>query len=533
MAMNVVSRLIWRMMDIENIEINERFAQALDLMQGGDEHVFITGKAGTGKSTLLQHFRESTERIVVLLAPTGVAAVNIGGQTVHSFFKFKPGITPDSAERSGKIASRTKRGKLYKKLDSIIIDEISMVRADLFDCVDLFLRNVRGRVDEPFGGVRMIMIGDLHQLPPVVTSKERDIFAGHYDGPYFFNSRVYGEMSLELVELEKVYRQSDDEFIGLLGGIRNKTITDDELKILNARYQPSFDPGDELYVHLTTTNKAAAEVNKERLTAISGKAKGFHAEIDGEFKRDVYPSEKILSLKKGAQVMLLNNDPLKRWVNGTIGEVLELSGNRVRVELSDGSREWVEPNTWELYHFELDSGGKSIQSKVVGAFTQLPLKLAWAITIHKSQGKTFDRVIVDLGRGTFAPGQLYVALSRCRTLEGMVLKTRVNRSHAIVDGRVIKFLADFDGDQLGEELSKDDRVAQIEDAIRQGHCLAITYLKANDEKSCRIIEPRRIGAMEFSGRMFLGVRARCLLRQSERVFRLDRIVKMDVLKKMS
>ncbi len=520
-------------MNTEGIEINKEFAHALDLMGKGDGHVFITGRAGTGKSTLLEYFRDSTERSVVILAPTGVAAVNVGGQTVHSFFKFKPDVTPNSAERSGKIAAKTKRGKLYKKLDSIIIDEISMVRADLFDCMDLFLRSVRGNRDEPFGGVRIIMIGDLYQLPPVVTSKERDIFAGYYDGAHFFDSHVFEEIDLEIVELEKIYRQNDEQFIKLLGGIRNRSITDEELACLNERYDPDFDPGDDLYVYLTTTNKAAAEVNGVKLNEISGRAKKFHAEIDGEFKRDVYPSEKDLSLKIGAQVMLLNNDHLRRWVNGTIAEVIELRADSVRIELADGSREWVEGNTWELYHFELDPGSRSIQSKVVGTFTQLPLKLAWAITIHKAQGKTFDRVVVDLGRGTFAPGQLYVALSRCRTLEGMVLKTRIRRSHAIVDYRVMNFLTEYHYERSEKKSPLDEKVRVIEDAILNGNCLAITYLKANDERSCRVIEPHKIGEVEYSGVMFLGVNARCLLRKSDRIFRVDRILKMDVLKKMA
>ncbi len=517
-------------MNLAHVEINEQFARALELMGAGAGHVFVTGRAGTGKSTLLEYFREQSKKKIVVLAPTGVAAVNIGGQTVHSFFRFKPDITIEKAERAARKVAGKKGGEIYKKLDAIVIDEISMVRADLFDCIDRFLRIAREKQKIPFGGARLIMIGDLYQLPPVVTSAERHIFSEHYPSPYFFDAHIFSEMAFELVELTKVYRQRDERFIGLLNAIRNRTVTEDDLDALNARYQPDFIPGDDYYIHLTPFNASAADVNRERLGQLKGRARIYQAESMGDFKRDSYPAEERLSLKKGAQVMLVNNDSLGRWVNGTIAEVTAMESDAVEVRLPSGEREWVEPSTWELFHFEMAPNGRSIVSNPVGAFTQIPLKLAWAVTIHKAQGKTFDRVVVDLGRGTFAPGQLYVALSRCTSLEGLVLKTKLKKTHAMVDYRVMKFLTQYHYDRSEEASPLEEKRRLIEAAIEAGDKLAITYLKASDEKSHRVIEPSEVGEMEFKGFPFIGMTGYCLKRRDKRVFRVDRILKMEVLR---
>jgi len=300
------------------LDINPQFQRALELMEHSQRHVFITGRAGTGKSTLLSHFRKNTAKRVVVLAPTGVAAVNVGGQTIHSFFRFKPDVT--LAAIGGKIKDKNKN--LYRKLAAIIIDEISMVRADLLDCVDKFLR-LNGPDDQaPFGGVQMIFIGDLYQLPPVVTSQEREIFRSRYKSPYFFSAAACAALDMEFIELEKVYRQSDNEFIRLLNAIRNRTATDGDFALLNRRVDPQFEaPPQDFYITLTSTNELANRINTERLTRLRGKLWKASGSISGDFGREYLPTNVELELKKGAQIMLLNNDSCGRWINGTVGRV--------------------------------------------------------------------------------------------------------------------------------------------------------------------------------------------------------------------
>lgn len=514
-------------MDIKNIEINEQFARALKLMEDGKTHVFVTGKAGTGKSTLLEYFRATSDKKVVVLAPTGVAAVNVGGQTIHSFFRFKPDITVEKARKTAASARRHKGGELYRKLDTIIIDEVSMVRADLMDSIDQFLRAARGKKALPFGGVKMVFIGDLYQLPPVVTSNERAIFAGHYQSPYFFDSRVFDELELELIELEKIYRQKDEHFIKLLNSIRNNSIDEKGIAILNSRYKPDYEPKDGFYIYLTTINSKASEINNHKLAELPGKARAFRGVTEGDFAENSFPTDLELNLKKGAQIMLLNNDSLGRWVNGTVGKVVNVGGETIEVELADGSVEEVEPYTWELFHYEINSSTHAINTSVVGTFTQLPVRLAWAITIHKSQGKTFDRVIIDFERGTFATGQAYVALSRCRNLEGIVLKYKFKKGHILVDWRIVKFITQFQYRASDRKVPLDEKIKMIREAIDNGGMLKITYLKAQDEKSRRVVRPLEMGEMEYLGKPFLGLKAHCQSRMEERVFRVDRILEID------
>ncbi len=516
------------------LDITPEFARALDLMENGSGHVFVTGKAGTGKSTLLEHFRRTTGKNVAVLAPTGVAALNVRGQTIHSFFGFKPDVVPDKV---GRIARTNPRAGLLRALDAIVIDEVSMVRADLLDCVEKFLRLNGRRPDEPFGGTQMIFIGDLYQLPPVVTSRERDAFRFGYESPYFFSARAFADpaFDMDFVELEKVYRQTEADFIALLNAIRNRSATEEDLEKLNARYDPDDAPtvGD-FRIVLTSTNDLAAARNLERLEALPGRALACRGEFDGEFDSGALPTDEVLTLKEGAQVMLVNNDREGRWVNGTLGLVAGLgrpgdgAGRAaVLVELEDGEVVEVEPYTWELFEYRYDRDAGRLTTEPRGSFTQFPLKLAWAVTIHKSQGKTFDRVVVDIGRGTFAHGQVYVALSRCTSFRGLVLSRPIRKEHIRMDWRVVKFLTRFQYRKAEERESTGDRRARVVAAARDGRDLDILYLKTDDTKTRRRIRPLAVETMEFKGRSFEGVRAWCRLRGEERVFRVDRMLEVE------
>lgn len=437
------------------LDFNPIFKRALELMENTTSNVFVTGRAGTGKSTLLNYFRDHTKKNAVVLAPTGVAAVNIQGQTIHSFFHFKPDIT---LQKVRKMKVKKEGGEVYQRLQTIVIDEISMVRADLLDCVDAFLRFHGPKHGRPFGGVQMIFIGDLYQLPPVMTGDDKKIFAEHYQSPYFFSAHVFEQkqqsllndannFKLEFIELEKVYRQSDSEFIHLLNSIRGSTATEREFSILNARHNPEFDPApEELYMYLTTTNAMADEVNARKLEQLKADSYFFRGNIKGRFDDKYLPTATELALKIGAQVMMLNNDAGGRWINGTVGQVVGVEEGApdeprvIMIRLENGAVEPVVPHRWDIYQFTYNRNSDRIESESVGSFLQYPLKLAWAVTIHKSQGKTFEKVIIDIGRGTFSSGQLYVALSRATTLEGIVLKKPLAPEHIWLDNRVTEFV---------------------------------------------------------------------------------------------
>lgn len=509
------------------IDFNPEFRRAFELMEGTDRNVFITGRAGTGKSTLLTYFQRNTRKKIVVLAPTGVAAINVGGQTIHSFFGFKPDATPSAIRRRIKDEKKN----IYRKLTTIVIDEISMVRADLLDCVDRFLRLNGPDPSRPFGGVQMIFIGDLYQLPPVVTGHEKEIFRNHYTTPYFFGAKAFENLDMEFIELEKVYRQTDDEFIRLLNAIRNRTVSDDDLEIINRRVNPHFEPPPrEYYIHLTSTNELADRINEEGLSQLRGRLWSSYGVIQGEFGNEYLPTAVELKLKRGAQIMLLNNDRYGRWVNGTIGRVKgfekdEEGHSVILAKLETGETVEIEPYTWEIYRFFLKNG--ELASTAVGSFTQYPLRLAFAVTIHKSQGKTFDKVIIDVGKGTFAHGQMYVALSRCTSLEGIVLKHPVRKNHILMDWRVVQFLTQYQYAQASRQCSCEERIRLIEDAIRNGHTLEIVYLKARDEKSRRKVRPIFVGDMEYNGYPFVGMEALCLLRGKKRVFNVERILEIQ------
>lgn len=516
-------------MKTANLDLNDHFRHALRLMEETDRSLFVTGKAGTGKSTLLAHFCANTRKKPVVLAPTGVAALNVKGQTIHKFFHFYIDVTP---EKIRKKQTKPKNPKLYKKLKTIIIDEVSMVRADLLDCIDVFLRMYGPDATRPFGGVQMIFVGDLYQLPPVVSGPEKEIFTTYYKTPYFFSAHALREAEPEIIELEKVYRQKDHVFVDLLNRIRNNSVEDADIDHLNRRFQPDYAPREgEFYISLTATNQKADEINEAHLHALKGKLHGSTARISGDFGKEYYPTATELNFKIGAQIMMVSNDSERRWVNGSIGVVEALKKDEegetfLEVRLQDDDEKvTVYPFTWEVYRFALEGG--MLVSEPVGTFTQLPFRLAWAVTIHKSQGKTFDRVIIDIGRGTFAAGQMYVALSRCTSFEGIVLKTRIQKSHIRTDFRIFDFLTGHRYRKSEAELSLDGKMALIAQAIKEKAKLSMTYLKANDTKSERVVIPLTVGRETYQGKEYPGMKAFCTKRKEERMFRVDRILKME------
>ncbi len=425
-------------MDNPILELNADFEYALDRMERSTDLLFITGRAGTGKSTLLQLFQQTTRKKVVVLAPTGVAALNVRGQTIHSFFGFPPYLLDPL-----KDIKRHRNKRLFQKLDTIIIDEISMVRADMLDNIDAFLRLNRDN-PRPFGGVQMVFFGDLFQLPPVVsTDVERRLFQTVYPSPYFFSAKVLKPpVTLEMIELRTVYRQENRHFIQLLDAIRLNRLDYDDAETLNARYVP--DEGTpEFCITLSARNAQVDALNRAKLDAIPLPARHYMATVNGSFPDKLFPTEAALQLKLNAQVMFLRNDPEKKYVNGTVGKVVKLEDESITVLVEEkGTNEYivVEPFEWEILRYKLDEQKPDeISTETLGAFKQYPLRLAWAVTIHKAQGKTFDKVIIDLGSGAFEHGQTYVALSRCRTLEGILLKQPIRPRDVITDERIVEF----------------------------------------------------------------------------------------------
>ena len=411
------------------VQPTSEYLAALDYLREGDGHLFVTGRAGTGKSTLLTCLKEMMTGEMVVLAPTGLAAVNVGGQTIHSFFGFPPRlIRPDDIRRS-------RNGRLMRRLDFLVIDEVSMVRSDLMWAIDQSLRLNRGRPREAFGGLRLALFGDLHQLPPVINDAE---VAGHLEaehgGPFFFSLASLGEgAGTSLIELEQVFRQKDTALLDVLNKIREGEAEVDDLVLLNSRVHPIRTLSDgEPYVILTPTNAAAGRINLAYLNALPGAPRPYQAATTGEFNDAARPTDATLMLKPGAKVMLLRNDPDRRWVNGTIARVSRLEENRVWIEVGGDEHE-IEQVSWESRRYAFDSAAEKIVETVAGTFRQFPLRLAWALTIHKSQGLTLDKVYIDLGRGTFAHGQAYVALSRCRSLEGLALARPLRPTDILFD----------------------------------------------------------------------------------------------------
>lgn len=421
----------------QTLDINDEFKSAFDLLEYTNECLFITGKAGTGKSTLLKYFKANTGKRIIVVAPTGVAAVNVGGQTIHSFFRLPPKIIQKHAIK------RLRDRSLIENLDMVIIDEVSMVRADLMDGIDYALRLNRGKMKRPFGGVQMVFFGDLFQLSPVVEHEARELLEKRYASPYFFSAHVFNDCDIRAVELSTIYRQKDSSFMALLNRVRNKEHSEDDLEVLNKRVDAgaTVSRKDETVI-LTTTNSLANAINQDRLSKLPGKEITFDATATGKFEESACPTDTRLRLKKGAQVILLKNDPNRQWVNGTLAKVVALSKGSIVVDIN-GNMFDVPVAQWQKIEYRYNEDEDRIEDEVVGVFEQYPVKLAWAITIHKSQGQTFNKVIIDLGHGAFTHGQLYVALSRCTCLDGIRLKRPVVDSDIIFDRRIYEFKERF------------------------------------------------------------------------------------------
>ncbi|GAA2076221.1 hypothetical protein GCM10009840_08210 [Pseudolysinimonas kribbensis] len=417
-------------------ELSEEQAAVYARIETTSDHIFVTGRAGTGKSTLLEHLASHSSKQIVICAPTGVAALNVGGQTIHSLFRLPTGVIADHPIEQGEPLR-----KLLNSIDTLVVDEVSMVNADLLDAMDRALRQARQRPHEPFGGVQLVLFGDPFQLAPVPGDPdEQAYFADRYRSAWFFDARVWDETDLRIFELQTIHRQHELEFKRLLTAVRHGAVTAEMAKVLNdtgARPAPT-----EGAITLATTNATVNRINATALGRLPGRALSAVAEIEGEFSGRAYPADERLELKVGAQVMFLRNDSGAegRWVNGTIGEVAKIGEGTVAVDVA-GDRHEVRPATWERYRYRYSPATKTLHKDVVAEFTQFPLRLAWAVTIHKSQGKTYDSAIVDLGSRSFAPGQTYVALSRITALEGLYLTRPLRPSDIIVDDRVREFMA--------------------------------------------------------------------------------------------
>ena len=429
------------------MEQNSELALAWQFIENTGTHLFLTGKAGTGKTTFLRKLKRESPKRMVVIAPTGIAAINAGGVTIHSFFQipFAPYVPESSFSTNGQATYRFRFGKekinIIRGMDLLVIDEISMVRADLLDAVDEMLRRYRDR-HKPFGGVQLLMIGDLQQLAPVVKDEEWQMLKKYYDTPYFFSSRALKQTEYCTIELKTVYRQSDGAFLDLLNRIRENHCDPQVLEALNRRYLPAFQPRkEEGYIRLVTHNYQAQRINNYELEQLPGRSYAFRATIDGKFPEYSYPTDELLELKKGAQVMFVKNDSSgeHRYYNGMIGEVTDLSADSIEVRAKDSTATFLlQEEEWANAKYVLDEESKEIVEDIEGTFRQFPLKLAWAITIHKSQGLTFERAIIDAS-SSFAHGQTYVALSRCKTLEGLVLSAPLSAKAVISDRAVDRF----------------------------------------------------------------------------------------------
>lgn len=496
------------------LDVNVEFERALHWMEETQKFLFITGKAGTGKSTLLDYFCNQTQKRPVVLAPTGVAALNVKGQTIHRFFHFHKDITPEKVYKKDIVPRDI---DLYKKLSMIIIDEVSMLRADLLDCIDIFLKIYGPHASQPFGGVQLVFVGDLYQLPPVVPKDKQEIFQTEYSSSYFFSAKALESVDLEIIELEQVYRQEDNRFVDLLNKIRNNSITMADIEKLNQRYFPHADipPEDSFIISLTTTNKQSDNINAQRLNRLEGSLYSFKAFIQGDFAKDSYPTAEDLQFKIGAQIMLVNNDPKRRWVNGSIGIIEDVKYSEdceedaVCVRLQDHDHLLsVFPFVWDSYGIASEeSGDKDFIMTSLGSFRQYPFRLAWAVTIHKSQGKTFDRVVIDIGEGAFACGQIYVAMSRCRSLEGISLKVPIQKKHIKTDYRIGKFFASTLYKAALENFSFETKISMISQAMDQKAALSMSYINRSGIKFKRIVFPLSVTEKEYEGKKYMGMRA--------------------------
>jgi len=426
-------RLNVKQADLSSIKLSNEQSDVFNLLETTNDNYYITGKAGTGKSVLLQYFVENSGKRVVVVAPTGVAALNVGGQTIHSFFRMPFDIDFDDIRVDYKLR------EILRNIDTVVIDEVSMVRVDLMEGISKKLQIAR-KNDEPFGGIQMVMFGDLYQLPPVVTDGELDRYFKHnFGGYYFFNAQSIKDSGLKIYELNIIFRQKDHEFKRILNSIRNGVLKESDMKILNQRLRA--EKPDSGYITLAGHNATVSSINHKMLSSLPGDEKTYEAEIWGSITESSFPTDKKLKLKVGAQVMMLKNDNQKprRWANGTLGVITKLNKDVVKVSI-DGVEHTVSPATWDKIQYDYNPDERELSKETVSSFKQLPIRLAWAITIHKSQGQTYQSVAVNLSDGAFAHGQTYVALSRCVSLEGLYLDAPIKRDDIIVDPEIIAFM---------------------------------------------------------------------------------------------
>ncbi len=452
-------------------QLNELAALAAEYVNTTHRHIFLTGKAGTGKTTFLQYIVDHTYKNTVVAAPTGIAAINAGGVTLHSLLQLPFGTfipenvpladshlpvnTPRTLGRQRRF--RADKRQMIQEMELLIIDEVSMLRADLLDCIDLVLRSLRGRSREPFGGVQLLLIGDLMQLPPVVKEEERPLLSRYYSSPYFFAARALQQAPPLSVELQKIYRQSDQDFIDILNRLRHNEQTEADLARLNQHHRPG--PSPQGYIHLTTHNYKANRINEDQLQRLPGEPQLFEAQTEGDFPDQLFPTSYSLALKVGAQVMFIKNDPSGegKFFNGKLAEVSRLKADEVWVKFEDGTEVAADTYEWENKRFKLDQGSNQIEEITLGRFVQYPLKLAWAVTVHKSQGLTFEKATIDVS-DTFAPGQLYVALSRLTSLAGLRLSSPLPTRPPAIDVALRDFVDGFaDQSELSERLQSDRR----------------------------------------------------------------------------
>lgn len=421
------------MTDAQAAPASNVYAPLIAEIVGGRRNIFLTGRAGTGKTTLLRQLIAADRDRTVVLAPTGLAAVNVGGQTIHSFFNFPPRLMDPVAD-----AKKLRAQRLVRSIETMVIDEISMVRADMFEAIDRSLKLNRGD-RRPFGGVRLILSGDLHQLPPVVEADVQPILEQAYGGVWFFRAPAFQSANFRLAALKRVFRQEDETFIRILNGLRNGRVTHEDEAVLRSRVSERT-PAEASLTHvvLTPNNAAAWRINQLRLAELPGKAKGYAAQLEGNFEPRAFPTEEVLELKPGARIMMIRNDPQGRWVNGSLGKIVNLGESDCFVEIGKDVHR-VAQQAWEKFRYEFDAKTSAVSRSVTGSFKQLPLRLAYAVTIHKSQGMTLDRVHIDFDNGMFAHGQAYVAFSRCRSLEGLELSRPLRPRDIIIDRSAFDF----------------------------------------------------------------------------------------------